>query len=75
MKDKLKTNERRRFRIKRGVRPYGGRVFPGYRETLPNGREVVTLYVDTVAANRNRGLGGDPREYAPSEVEELEPEA
>ena len=65
---------KRRYRIKKGVRPYGGRTFPGTEpEELPNGRKVVTVYVDTVAGNKNRGLGGDPREYNLDEVEDVGP--
>ena len=58
------------FRIKPGVRPYGGRRFPGYWQRLGNGRRVAVLYVATVAGNKARGLGGDPREYRENEVVE-----
>lgn len=72
---KIKPDENpsrvRRFRIRDGVKPYGGRIFPGVYEEYPNGRRAVTVFVDTVSANKNRGLGGDPREYRISEVDEI----
>ncbi len=66
-------NTQARFRIKKGVRPYGGRTFPGVRAIRPNGRRVVIIYVDTTAtAHKLQGLGGDPREYEEDEVEEVD---
>ena len=53
------------YRINRGVTPYSGRKFRGILDS--NGR-TVTLYVDSVAGNKNRGLGGDPRTYKLTEV-------
>lgn len=60
----------RLYRIKKGVTPYGGRRFPGTPDG--NGR-TVTLYVASRTAHKATGLGGDPRTYKLSEVEELPP--
>jgi len=64
-------NQPRYYKINRNVRPYGGRTFPGFRHTYPNGRQVVVVYVATSAAHKNTGLGGDPREYDLDEVTEV----
>jgi hypothetical protein len=62
------TTDMNRYRIKKGVSPYGGRIFPG----VPDGDgRTVTIYVATATANKNRGLGGDPRTYRLDEVEEV----
>ena len=51
-------------RIKRGVRPYGGRRMRLLeRETLPNGREVVNLWLD------GQHVLGTVRQYNADEVE------
>lgn len=60
------------YRINKGVRPYAGRSFPGAKEILPNGRTIITLYVDTSIAHKSLSMGGDPREYALNEVTLIE---
>ncbi len=52
------------IRIKKGVRPYGGRrVILVGRHTYPNGREVVVVRLPW------DHIQGALREYAPDEVE------
>jgi hypothetical protein len=63
------TNKMRIYRIKKGVTPYSGRKFPGKPDS--NGR-TVTLYVDTAAAHKALGMGGDPRTYKLDEVTLIE---
>ena len=61
-----------RVRIKKGVRPYGGRVLKvANRETKPNGRRVVIA----IAPNTQSGIwyGNDLRVYEEHEVEEVKP--
>lgn len=60
-----------RFRIKKGVRPYSGRIFWGERVTHPNGTKSVVIYV-TGTATAHKNFGNDPRRYATNEVEEVE---
>ena len=55
------------FRIKKDVRPYGGRVFRGYREG-----DYVALYVNTSPGYSMRAAAvGDKRFYRADEVFEV----
>lgn len=57
-----------RVRIKRGVRPFGGRIVQVHeRHTYPNGREVVRVYPPRPVA----GWYSDVREFNAHEVEEV----
>lgn len=63
-----------KVRIKKGVRPYGGKVFPAREHVYPNGRRVVLVHVDSTAVDHKLlGVGRDEREYRPDEVEVVEP--
>jgi len=58
-------------RVRNGVRPYGGRVFPVEQfVTEPNGRQVVDLYVNVI-----HGYGADIRIYDIADVEILVPKS
>ena len=75
MKDKISTEEfmRRKntlphFKVNKGVKPYGGRIFPG----VQNGK-AVKLYVDTQTGYTLAMIGGaDARNYSADEVVEVE---
>ena len=59
-------------RIKKGVRPYGGRkVQVAARETLPNGRAVVDVHAPT--NHRGGWMHVDVRRYNADDVEPLAP--
>jgi len=57
-------------RIKKGVRPYGGRrVAVAQKHTYPNGREVVRVHAP--GDRRGGWMHVDIREYEIHEVEEI----
>ncbi len=53
-----------KFRVRKGVRPYGGRILNGRRQD-----GVVILYAPTSAGNS--AMQRDERTYTESEVEEV----
>ena len=59
---------RPRFRIKKGVRPYGGRSFWG---AFDDNEKTVTIYVDSAIGHKAVNIGGDPRTYLITEVDFL----
>ena len=63
------TRENLLLKINRGVRPYGGRTFPGREVKYPNGR---VAYLLNVSAYEDEGWVGtikrDEREYGPKEI-------
>jgi len=66
----MKPSAARKVRIKKGVRPYGGRIVEVIaRHTYPNGRKVV----DVVRPGSPQGKGGvfvNPARYEEHEVED-----
>ncbi|RKZ72472.1 MAG: hypothetical protein DRQ48_00240 [Gammaproteobacteria bacterium] len=71
----METIRTGRVRIKKGVRPYGGRRFMATLVIYPNGRKSWLVDVASshkaVGENWVKALSRDEREYNPSEIEEI----